>query len=330
MSTATVTYSPELPWVAIPEDERRFRRLALTIIAIFLFLSIVMPFLPLPELPKREVVELPPRVAELILQRKQRPPPPPKVAKVEPKKPEKKKPEPKKPEPKKQEPKVKKPEKKPEPKKQTTEQARKKAAGSGILAFSDQLADLRDLSSVTNLTKKPKKLTQAGEQSKSAKKVTAPTRSIVTSSASASQGSGGIATSTVSTNAGGTQLAARTTSRVEAPISTQGAGTGSNSAKQRGISRTAEEITDIIDKNKGSLFRIYNRELRSDPTLKGKVVLEITIAPSGKVMSVKLVSSELSSPKLERKLVARIKLIDFGRKEVETVTTTLPIDFFPA
>ncbi|MDH3715867.1 MAG: TonB family protein, partial [Gammaproteobacteria bacterium] len=62
----------------------------------------------------------------------------------------------------------------------------------------------------------------------------------------------------------------------------------------------------------------------------GKVVLEITIAPSGKVTSVKLVSSELSSPKLERKLVARIKLIDFGQKEVETVTTTLPIDFFPA
>ena len=184
MSTATAKLSPELPWVAMPEDERRFRRLTLIIVAVFLCLSIVMPFLPLPELPKRKVVELPPRVAELILQRKQQPPPP-KVAKVEPKKPEPKKPEAKKPEPKKPEPKVKKPEKKPEPKKQTTEQARKKAAGSGILAFSDQLADLRDLSSVTSL-KKSKKLTVASEQSKSAKKVTAPTRSIVTSSASAS------------------------------------------------------------------------------------------------------------------------------------------------
>jgi len=327
--SAAATYSPELPWVAIPEDERRFRRLALTIIAIFLFLSIVMPFLPTPELPERRVVELPPRVAELILQRKQQPPPPPKIAKrVEPKKPEKKL-EPKKPEPKKPEPKVKKPEKKPEPKKQTTEQARKKAATSGILAFSDQLADLRDLSSVANLTKKPKKLTVAGEQSKSAKKVTAPTRSIVTSGASASQGSGGINTGTLSTNTGGTQLAMRTTSRVEAPISMQSATTTSN-ARQREISRTAEEITDIIDKNKGALFRIYNRELRSDPTLKGKVVLEITIAPSGKVTSVKLVSSELAAPKLERKLVARIKLINFGEKEVQTVTTTLPIDFFPA
>ena len=326
MRAASATNSPELPWVVVPEDERRFRRLLLIIAAVFLLLSVVMPFMPLPELPKREVAELPPRVAELILQRKQQPPPPPKVAKkIEPKKPQ---PE-KKPEPKKPEPKAKKPEKKPEPKKQTTQQARKKAATSGILAFADQLADLRDLSSVANLTKKPKKLTVASEQSKSAKKVAAPTRSIVTSGSSASQGSDGINTSALSTNTGGTQLAARTTSRVEAPIATQGA-VASSSAKQRGISRTAEEITDIIDKNKGALFRIYNRELRSDPTLKGKVVLEITIAPSGQVISVKLVSSELSSPTLERKLLARIKLIDFGAKEVETVTTTLPIDFFPA
>lgn len=327
MSNRAATYSPELPWVVTPEDERRFRRLLLTIVGVFLVLSIVMPLLPLPELPKREAVELPPRVAELILQRKQQPPPPPKVAKkVEPKKPEpKKQPEPKK----KPEPEVKKPEKQPEPKKQTTEQAREKAASSGILAFADQLADLRDLSSVSNLTNKPKKLKVASAESKSAKQVAAPTRSIVTSGAGASQGSGGINTGALSTSTGGTQLAARTTSRVEAPVNTQGA-VSSASPKPRKITRTAEEITDIIDKNKGALFRIYNRELRSDPTLKGKVVLEITIAPSGKVLSVKLLSSELESPKLERKLVARIKLINFGAKEVGNVTTTLPIDFFPA
>ncbi len=135
----------------------------------------------------------------------------------------------------------------------------------------------------------------------------------------------------MSTSTGGTQLAARTTSRVEAPRATQSASSIARKTKQqRNASRTAEEITDIIDKNKGALFRIYNRELRSDPTLKGKVVLEITIAPSGKVVSVKLLSSELAAPSLERKLVARIKLINFGAKEVETVTTTLPIDFFPA
>jgi len=42
------------------------------------------------------------------------------------------------------------------------------------------------------------------------------------------------------------------------------------------------------------------------------------------------VSSELNAPDLERKLVQRVLLFDFGAKDVEEVTTTKPIDFFPA
>jgi hypothetical protein len=43
-----------------------------------------------------------------------------------------------------------------------------------------------------------------------------------------------------------------------------------------------------------------------------------------------IVSSELGDPDLEAKLVARVKMFSFDAKDVEAITTTKPIDFFPA
>ena len=43
-----------------------------------------------------------------------------------------------------------------------------------------------------------------------------------------------------------------------------------------------------------------------------------------------ILSSELGSPELERKLVQRVLLFRFEAKDVEAMTTTKPIDFFPA
>ena len=70
--------------------------------------------------------------------------------------------------------------------------------------------------------------------------------------------------------------------------------------------------------------------MRQDPSLEGKLVLRLTIAPSGEVTFCEIVSSELGDPDLERKLVQRVKLFRFEAKDVEPITTTKPIDFFPA
>jgi hypothetical protein len=43
-----------------------------------------------------------------------------------------------------------------------------------------------------------------------------------------------------------------------------------------------------------------------------------------------VLSSELKNEELERKLVARIKMFKFEDRDVELITTTKPIDFFPA
>ena len=100
----------------------------------------------------------------------------------------------------------------------------------------------------------------------------------------------------MSRDTGGGGLGGRTTTKVMSPV----AGMADAGPKvQKGgsaPSRSREEIELIFDKNKGSIFALYNRALRRDPTLQGKVVLELTIDPSGVVSNCKILSSELNDP----------------------------------
>jgi periplasmic protein TonB len=108
-------------------------------------------------------------------------------------------------------------------------------------------------------------------------------------------------------------------------------GAGSTRAGGSGkASRSAEEVALEFDKNKGAIYALYTRALRENPALQGKVVVEMTIAPSGEVTAAKIVSSELNDTEFESKLLARIRLFKFEAKDVAPLTTTKPIDFFPA
>ena len=95
-------------------------------------------------------------------------------------------------------------------------------------------------------------------------------------------------------------------------------------------SRSIEEIKLVFERNKGAIYAIYNRALREDPALQGKVVLSLTIAPSGQVVDLKIASSELHAPDLEAKLLARIRQFDFGAKDVAQMVVTWPVDFLPS
>ena len=86
----------------------------------------------------------------------------------------------------------------------------------------------------------------------------------------------------------------------------------------------------MMERNHAAINAIYYRSLRDDPTLVGKVVVELKIAPSGEVLECHVVSSELHSPEFERKLLARIKQFDFGAKDVDVMDTTAPLDFLPS
>lgn len=292
------TAIPDLPWMSSEEEDQRLKKVRRIVTILFLVFAIAMPFLPTPEIDKNKAKEIPPVLAKLILERKKLPKPVIKK-KIAKKKIAKKK----------------KPKAKP---KNDLAKIRKKAQSSGLLAFSKDLAALRDDSLTKNLMRS--NLTRSKGKKSSG-------RSIITARADST--SGGINTSNLSRDTGGGSLAGRSTIQVNSSIEVGGGG-----STQRGrsgyASRPIEEIRLVFDQNKRAIYRLYNRALRKDPTLQGKVVLELTILPSGQVTAVRIISSELGSKTLIRKLAARIKLFRFSKKDVDTVKVTYPIDFFPS
>jgi protein TonB len=311
-----VTYyrTYQLPWELSQEEEQRFLAILKKVGIITLVLSIILSLLPIPEADFDDIERVPPRFAKLILE-KPKPLPPPPV--VQPEREEKI------PEPKVAEQKEVVPEPVVEPKPvDRTEDARKKASVAGLLLFADDLAELRDNQAVASVTSDRELTGPAGETARTE-------RSLITSSAG--KASGGINTAGMSRNTGGSGLADHDTTKVSSSV----AGLGNGPVVQRpGASdlpaRSREEIEMVFDKNKGAIYALYNRALRRDPTLQGKLVLRLTIEPSGAVSFCEVVSSEIEDEALQRKLVQRIKLFRFLEKNVESITTTKPIDFFPA
>ncbi|MCU7919208.1 MAG: TonB family protein [Candidatus Thiodiazotropha sp. (ex Epidulcina cf. delphinae)] len=290
-----------------------------------LLLGGLVPLIELPEKERFKKQSLPPRLARLILEQKQTPPKPKPKPIVK-----KKLPEPK-PEPKKKPPVEK---KKPEPakppakqvakKQPSPEAARKKAASSGLLAFADQLADLRE-EPVVSSVRGARKLSTSGAKTVSSQ------RSIISSGVT--KGSGGINTTGLSRDTGGAGLSGRSTTQVQSSSiseDAQASAAGGKKGKNYKGNRTREEIQLVFDQNKGAVYALYNRALRKDPALRGKVVLELTISPKGKVTNCRILSSELNDNQLERKLISRIKLFKFQSKDVDTAIISYPIDFLPS
>lgn len=347
--------SPVLPWSVAIEDETRFRRILQRVLIAAALLCLAMLFVPPPKVDRAKPPELPPRLAKLLLEKEPLPPP---VAKREPVKPQEpttaaETARPPKPEPSKEAPV---PEaRRPVPNKrpgEALETARRKAAGVGLLAMKDQLAELRGAPVAVQLQPDIKQGPGVGSGKGvgvgAGTEAGVPVRALLTSNATG--GSGGINTAGYSRNTGGGGLAGRATTLVEGVVGGGGGGgygggggggkgignggPGTGGALQRGgsgkASRSIEEIKLVFERNKGSIYAIYNRALREDPTLQGKVVLELKIAPSGEVLDCRIASSELNADELERKLLARIRQFDFGAKDVAQIVVTWPVDFLPS
>jgi len=292
----------ELPWEVDPEESRRLRRYLGIGLALLLLLGIIVPLLTLPE-PKVTAQDVvPPRLAQIMLEEKPKPPPKP----VEPPKP---KPETK-------------PVEKPVPV-DTKQKAREKAE-KAFSTVKDVFADLRQTLAVEPVGQ-TKNLTGAvGADSKAE-------RSLIASKAGT--GSAGITSSNSSRGfgSGAGSLTGHTTTSVNSRVAAVGiGGTATRTGDAGKAGRSPEEIELVFDRNKGAIYALYSRALREKGDLQGKMVLEFTIAPSGEITACRVVSSELQDPELERKIVARVKQIRFEAKDVAPMTTTKPIEFFPA
>jgi periplasmic protein TonB len=295
----------ELPWEDDPESNERFRKILKWLLGILIVLGILFPLLPTPKHTIAE--EVPERLARVMTQTPKPPPPPPppapkpqEIPKIEPKlamvKP---------------------------PPVNEHERAHEKAQKQ-LNQVKDELADLRDVMDMTPL--ETKNLSGAVGADSHAE------RSLITSKVGV--GSGGITSANSSrgfgTGAGsltGHDATAVTSGIVRSGLNNRAPATSGGGGK---AARSREEIELVFDKNKGRIYSLYERALRENAELQGKVVLELTIAPSGEVTMCRVVSSELKDPDLERKIIALVRMFRFDPKDVDSITTTKPIDFFPA
>lgn len=358
MTAAVVSFRAQaLPWSPLIDDDKRFRRVLNWVLAAVVVLCLLMLFVPPPQVDRTQPQELPPRFAKLLLEKENVPPPPPPVVKQEKKldkpEPSTNKPDPAKPEPPKA---ATVPEaRRPVPNKppgEVLDGVRRKAAGVGLLAMKDQLAEIRGAPVAVQINQDIKQGpgvgTGVGVGVGAGTDPGLPARNMITSNATG--GSGGINTAAYSRNTGGGGLAGRATTLVEGVAGGgggggaggggvrggkgDGTGTGAGGTLHKGgsgkASRSIEEIKLVFERNKGAIYAIYNRALREDPSLQGKVVVELKISPAGDVVSCRVVSSELKAAELESKLLARIRQFDFGAKDVDTMVVTWPVDFLPS
>jgi len=296
----------ELPWEGDPESSSRFRKILRILLVLFLLFGILFPLLPTPKRTAAET-EVPQRLARVMIENKPKPPPPPPpVVKEQPK------------------PKIEEKKPIPVPPVDRKQLAHEKAQKS-LDRVKDELADLREQMDLTPLTQTKNLSGAVGADSHAE-------RSLITSKVGV--GSGGITSANSSrgfgTGAGsltGHDTTAVTSTIAQSGLNTRGPTRTGNSGK---AARSREEIELVFDHNKGAIYGLYNRALRERAELQGKMVLEFTIAPAGEVTMCRVVSSELNDSDLESKICARVKLFHFEAKDVESVTTTKPIDFFPS
>jgi periplasmic protein TonB len=290
----------ELPWEGDEESSQRFQKILRVLLIVLVLLGILFPLLPTPK--RESAADIPTRLAKVMLEQKPKPPPKPvEQPKVEP-------------------PKV--ALAKPTPAPVDLKELAHKKAEKQLNQVKDELADLREQIDLTPL--QAKNLTGAVGQDSHAE------RSLITSRVGA--GSGGITSANASRGfgTGAGSLTGHTATAVNSSVALAGAANRNVHSGGGGKpARSAEEIALVFDRNKGRIYNLYARALRDNAELQGKLVLEFTIAPNGTVTDCRIVSSELKDPELEKKIIALVRLFQFQAEDVDAVTATKPIDFFP-
>jgi outer membrane biosynthesis protein TonB len=302
-----------MPWTWGGEDDRRFQKSLLGALAVCLLLALVVFLIRLPELRTLEAA-LPEQVLHITMALPR--PPPPRVLPPPPPKPIVQKtvvnPTPQK----SQQP----------PTEEPVKPAVEEPKPAGLLAFKQRLSALAQ-TQVDPALGAQAHINNADSSSGS------PQRSMLSTTAPGS--SGGINLAAVSSGLGAGGGAERGVIH-GGGLTHATSGIGSGAAASRPVSggpgpgRTDEEIQIVFDRHKAQLYRLYNLELRRDPTLQGKIILRLTIEPDGTVSMCQQQATNMNAPQLSAQVVERVKTFNFGAKSVPPVTIVYPIDFLPA
>jgi hypothetical protein len=303
-----------MPWAHGGEDDQRFRKaLAISLLSSLLF-GIILQLVDLPIPERWQVLEERDRVTRLI--REDVPPP---IAIEEAK-----------PEPREEplpieasdEPLVadtSTPEAKPAPEKKSDMKSK------GILAFRDKISGLATHRAVDRLGANARINDARGGRAG------LPQRSMVTSRAPGASGGINVASLSRGTGGSGNSMGGIEVTQATSTIDSGGGSDRPLAGGGAGLGRTDEEIQIVFDRHKAALYRMYNRELRKNPTLKGQMVLRMTIEADGSVSLCELKSTNMKSPTLSAQVIERVKTFDFGAKDgISAITIAYPIDFLPA
>lgn len=311
-----------MPWTRGGEEDQRLKRSLATSLAASVGIAVLASVIALPLIERAEKMKLPERIAKLVRQERALPPPAPVEEPINPQE-ELPKPEPELAEEQPPEPR---PESIEEPLLANVEQpdAREQVKSKGILAFRERFSSRANIRPSVQLGSQAR-VRSAGEDS-----VGRPERLMVATLAPGS--SGGINLSDISRDIGGAGGSINGVKLARVASSIGGGNGPDRPLSGRALAgRTDEEIQIVFDRYKSALYRLYNRELRKNPTLRGQLILRLTIEPDGSVSLCQLYSSDMGAPMLADQVVRRVLTFDFGAKQdIVAMTIIYPIDFLPA
>ncbi|MBM4318434.1 MAG: energy transducer TonB [Deltaproteobacteria bacterium] len=88
-----------------------------------------------------------------------------------------------------------------------------------------------------------------------------------------------------------------------------------------------DEIAKVVRMRLKAVKSCYERELKKDPKLAGKIVIQFTIGEIGRVTSSKVASSTMSNPNVGRCILARMEQWRFPQPKGGSVTVSYPFVF---
>jgi len=110
---------------------------------------------------------------------------------------------------------------------------------------------------------------------------------------------------------------------IQRPESIEGA--ASSDAK-----RDSDVINSVVASHKTSIRMSYEKYLKRDPSLSGKITVRFTISASGSVTMVKVIENTTGNTELENEIIRKIKMWQFEPIAEGDVTVSYPFVFMTA
>ncbi|MGB1262033.1 MAG: AgmX/PglI C-terminal domain-containing protein [Cognaticolwellia sp.] len=317
LTTNSLAQGISLEFLTNNRQDKKFYTILFSLIALYFIVAIAVPFIERIEVPREIKEKVPAQLTRIVIEKKQLPVPEP----IKPKPPEEKVKEPPKPKEKTPKPKPKKVVvKKPVSKRQA---AKQKAKSSGLAAMKDELLAMREVLEI--------KPNASKTLAKADTKQTQIKRKLL--AAQVSKTSTALANAKVSQTVASEELSTRNTQRIrlsDQEVIASGEGDAQYGDEPTLANQRSEmQLRRTLESSKARLYALYNRALRKDPLLKGKVVFNIEIQASGEISKVVIDSSELNNAKLERQLLIILRSINFGAEDVDAMSTVWAIEFLP-